>query len=89
MITANVFGELERMSAILDNEDLLEARFENDANGNVLYIGYSPFPNADPATPNFYILKVEYEADAIVRKRLPKDGLGFKYIWNNRADYFV
>ena len=88
MNSGGIFGEQERLSDVLDHEDLLEARFDHDSNGNVTFIGYTPIPNADPASPNFFILKVEYDVDVVKRKRLPNAGRAFIYTWNNRADYF-
>jgi hypothetical protein len=84
----NIFDPLEAFSEILGIEDLIEGRFENDGNGNPIYIGYSPIPNADPALPVWYIQFIVYDGQAIVRKRLPDDGIAFKYVWNDRADYF-
>ena len=56
----NVFDSIEAFAEILGLEDLMEGRFENDGNGNPIYIGYSPFPNADPAEPVWFIRKVIY-----------------------------
>lgn len=84
----NIFDDFERLSEILDNEDLLESRFENDVNGNPIYIGYTITPNAPVTSPVWYIIKVIYDGENIVWKRIPDDGRKFAYIWNNRASYF-
>lgn len=84
----NVFDPIEIFSQILGLEDLIEGRFENDANGNPIYIGYTPKANGDPAQPIWFIQKIEYDGTAIVRKRLPDDGISFTYVWNDRTTYF-
>ena len=85
----NIFDNLEAFAEILGLEDLLEGRYDNDVNGNPIYIGYSPFPNADPAEAVWYCRKVIYEGESIVRTQLPNDGIKFGYVWNDRADYFA
>lgn len=84
----NIFSAVEQFSEILGVQNLLEARFENDANNNPIYIGYSPIPNADPSLPVWFILKVEYVDQGITRKRLPDDGVKFSYVWNDMSTYF-
>lgn len=84
----NIFGNLEAFSGIFQPEDSLEGRFENDGNGNPIYIGYSVTPNAATDQPIWYIQKIEYDGESIVRKRLPDDGEGIFYVWDLRATYF-
>lgn len=84
----NYFDDFERLSAVLDNEDLLESRFENDGNGNPIYIGYTLTPNASIDEPIWYIIKIVYDLQNIVWKRIPEDGRKFAYIWSQRASYF-
>jgi hypothetical protein len=84
----NVFQNVEAFAEILGIEDLLEGRFENDVDGNPIYIGYSPYPNADPNEPIWYVRKVIYDGDGVVRTQLPDDGVGFLYTWTDRATYF-
>jgi hypothetical protein len=86
---SNVFDNIEAFSEILDIEDLLEGRFENNGDGNPIYIGYSPFPNADPAEPLWYIRKIVYDGENVIRAQLPDDGIKFAYVWDDRADYFA
>jgi len=83
-----VFGSVEAFSEITGLEDLTEGRFDNNADGNPIYIGYTPIPNGDPNLPIWYIQKIEYDGTAITRKRLPDDGIGFFYNWNDRVSYF-
>jgi hypothetical protein len=84
-----IFGPIERLSGVIQLDDLLEARFENDVDGNPIYIGYSMIPNADVDDPVWYILKIEYVSQAVVRKRIPDDGRQLNYIWSQRATYFT
>lgn len=88
-IPVNIFDNLEAFAEILGLEDLLEGRFENDANDNPIYIGYSPYPNANPADPVWFIRKIIYDGTAIVRTQLPDDGIKFAYVWDDRVDYFA
>lgn len=87
--SGGIFGPLERLSLVIDTDDLLEARFENDGDGNPIYIGYCPTPNAPTDEPIWYIIKVDYVAQFVVRKRLPDDGPKFGYTWDDRATYFT
>ena len=88
-MSGGIFGPFERLSGVIDNDDLLEARFENDVDGNPIYIGYTVTENGDTSLPIWYIIKIEYVSQAVVRKRLPDNGLGFIYIWDDRATYFA
>lgn len=89
MTPQNIFDNLEQFSGVLGIEDLLEGRFENDVNGNPIYVGYSPYVNADPAEPVWFIRQITYSGTSIIRTRLPDDGLGFIYVWNDRSSYFT
>jgi hypothetical protein len=84
----NPYISNEQFQGILDPDDLLEGRFENDGDGNPLYVGYTTIPDADPDDSVWYIQKIEYVGTGIVRKRLPVDNVGFKYSWTDRATYF-
>lgn len=84
----NVFSNIEEFSDILDVEDLLEGRFENNGEGNPIYIGYSPFPNADTSLSIWYIRKIIYDGENVVRTQLPDGGIKFAYAWDDRDSYF-
>lgn len=88
MALESIFHGIEAFANILGLEDLTEGRYDNDANNNPIYVGYCIQPDGDPAAPIWFIQKVEYDGTAIVRKRLPIDGIKFGYVWNDRADYF-
>lgn len=87
-IPTSPFFSLDSFVNYFGTEDLFENRFENDANQNPIYIGFSTTPNADPALPIWFILKVEYVGTGVVRKRLPDNGIKLGYVWNQRASYF-
>ena len=82
------FQRITEFAEILGLEDLMEGRFENDGDGNPIYIAFSPYPNADPAEPVWFIRKVYYVVGNAVRMQLPDRGIEFTYIWNDRASYF-
>lgn len=85
----NPFTLNEQFQNILDSDDMLEGRFENDGDGNPLYVGYTTIPNGDPDALIWYIQKIEYVGTGIVRKRLPNANVGLKYSWTLRATYFA
>lgn len=85
----NPYASNEQFQGILDADDMLEGRFENDGDGNPLYVGYSTIPNADVDALVWFIQKIEYVGTGIVRKRLPNANVGFKYSWSLRATYFA
>lgn len=89
MTTPSIFGQIEQLSSLFDAEDLLEGRFDNDGSDNPIYIGYSPYPNADPSLPVWYLQKITYDGTAIVRRQQPDDGPQFTYVWNDRSTYFA
>lgn len=84
----NIFSQIEQLSNYFDSGDLLEGRFDNNGDNNPIYIGYSPFPDANPALPVWYIQKIEYDGQSIVRKQQPDEGPQFTYVWNDRVTYF-
>lgn len=86
----NVFDSNERLLSFFQIGDLTEMRMENDANGNPLYVGYSPIENADPALNVWMIIKIEYDGNGFTnRKRLPDNGKALIYNWDSRASYFA
>lgn len=87
-VPTGAFFSQETFVNYFGTEDLFENRFENDGNGNPIYIGFSVMPNADVDLPIWFILKVEYTGTAIIRKRLPDDGIKLGYAWSQRATYF-
>lgn len=84
----NPFNAINRIADFLSDQDVLEGRFENNGDGNPIYIGYSPVVNASTADAVWYIQKIDYDGTAIVRKRLPTGLRAFVYSWDNRATYF-
>lgn len=85
----NVFDSNERLLNFFPIGDLTEMRMQNDVDGNPLYVGYSPIPNANPALNIWMIIKIEYDINGFTsRKRLPDNGRGLFYSWNDRITYF-
>jgi hypothetical protein len=75
-----VFGELS---------DFLEIRYENNAQGDPIYIGYNKTANAGEDELTWFIVQLNYDGnDDLEYQRLPLNGVGFKYSWTDRADYF-
>lgn len=84
-----LFSDISRLPVIEEVENILEIRYENDAMGNPIYIGYTQIPNASEDYDGWYIVALEYDgSDFLVRRRMPDQGLGFKYMWSQRATYF-
>lgn len=84
----NIFGPIEQLSVFFQPGALLEIRIENDGNDNPIYVGYSPTPNDDPDLLDWYIIKITYDGEAIIRVQQPDDGPKFAYSWTDRATYF-
>jgi len=84
----NPYTNFEQFAGILDNDDMLERRYESDGNGNVIYIGWTTIVDASVDALVWYVQKTEYVGDIAVRSRLPLGGVGFKYAWSQRATYF-
>lgn len=86
--TPNIFSTIEQFSDILGLSILIETRIENDENGNPIYVGYSPIPNASTSEPVWVILKISYTGTSITRKQLPDGNIKFTYVWDDRTLYF-
>lgn len=86
--TPNVFDPYNNLSNYFKPTDLFEKRFENDGNGNPIYIGYTPYPNHPTSSNNWFIVKITYAGENITRYQLPDEGLKFSYSWDQRATYF-
>lgn len=84
-----VYDPIERLGTTLGTEDFYESRFENDANGNPIYAGWSPVVNESTANATWFIKKLYYDGNqAIVRVQMPDDGIKFGYVWDDRASLF-
>lgn len=84
-----IFNPIERITNTLGSEDFFESRFENDANGNPIYAGWSPTPDASTSEQIWFIKKIFYDANqAVIRVQMPDDGVKFTYSWDSRATYF-
>jgi len=85
----NSWTGLLALSEVIELNDLYETRIDNDSGGKILYIGYSQTANAPTDEKIWYLLKLEYDSNGFMsRKRLPDDGAGFLYTWDDRATYF-
>ena len=88
--TPNMWTAFLALGEVINLQDLYETRMDNDVNGKILYIGYSQIQNAATDIPVWYLLACEYDVNGYMnRKRLPDDGAGFLYIWDNRTTYFA
>jgi hypothetical protein len=85
----SIYSPIERVQNTLGSEDFFEARFENDANGNPIYAGFTPTPNASTAQGIWFIKKIFYDSNqSVVRIQMPDDGVKFSYAWDDRASLF-
>lgn len=87
----NSFTGLLALSAILNPSQMLETRIENDGDGNPIYVGVTPVANAATDEAVYWIIKLEYDAGATVRIRIPDASAtskGFIYEWDDRATLF-
>lgn len=87
-VPLNIFDQIEHMTPFFDPIDLMEKRFINNSDNNPIYIGYAVIPNAGTNQKVWYVVKIEYDGEAVVRYRLPVDGPGFFYVWDDVVSYF-
>ena len=85
MSPLNRFEQLEYYFQV---PTLTESRYENDGNGNPIYIGISLIPNADPDAPVWMVKKIYYSGTYVIRTQLPDDGIKYTYSYTQRATYF-
>lgn len=84
----NIFYPLMGFNGIIGIEALCEQRFDYDENNQPTYVGFSPYPGANPADPVWFIMRIYYDGVDVLRKRIPAPGVQFTYIWNQRSTYF-
>lgn len=75
----------------IDEFELQEKRVSLNGDGQPEYIGYTNIPNGGTDVAIWMIYKLEYDStatDVVVRKRLPDNGWGYKYIFDDAATYF-
>jgi len=86
----NIFTPSMWFDPTIGTENFYEQRIENDANGNPLYVAWTPIANANQADTVWWIRKLSYDSNGFVsRIHLPLSGnKGFNYSWTLRATYF-
>lgn len=68
---------------------LYEKRMINDTDGKILYLAISPIAKADTSLPIWDVRKMEYDGNGFLSwYRLPDNGIGFKYVFDDIATYF-
>lgn len=78
------------LEIFLEGTSVLEARMENDGNGNPIYVGYAQNPNLGTAVEQWFIVKITYDGNnSPTRYQLPDNGVEFKYAWDDRATLFA
>ncbi len=89
-IPLSPFQEILNFQGVLNETALTEGIYENDANGNPIYVGIALTAGADPTHPIWYIYKIEYDGDGFpIRKKIPLNGRHFIYAWPDRATLFA
>lgn len=66
-----------------------EKRYENNAGGDPIFIGYNRNANAPTSDESWFIVQLVYTGTALDRYRLPDAGPQFKYAWDDRASLFT
>lgn len=85
----NAYTNFIAVEAVIADEDLFEVRADNLSNGQIQYVGKSITPNADTSLPIWYIKKIQYDGNGFLNYiQLPVNGIGFLYVWDDRASYF-
>lgn len=86
----NIFaGILDLGGQTIGEAQFFEKRIENNAGGSILYVGWSPTPNAPTSGASWMIVKMGYDGNGYLdRVQMPDDGVKFGYIWDNNSSYF-
>lgn len=88
-MTPNTYTHLLALGGVIDLEDQLETRIENNVSGQAIYVGKNLTPNALTSDPSWAIIKIIYDGSGfLIRTQLPDNGQGYLYVWDNRATYF-
>lgn len=86
----NQFAQVFNLTPALLLTDFFEKRSEPDANGNPIYLAYSPIPNADPDDAVWFVYKIHYDGNGnFIQGQLPVNGVQFTYSYTLRATYFT
>ena len=86
---ANNYAEFNALLSVLSQTDQYEVRFDNDTNGNALYIGRSIIPSSPTIASVWAITKLHYDTNGFLQYvQLPDNEQGFKCAWDLRANYF-
>lgn len=85
----NIFSIIDQVAGnTIGNKALFETRIENNANGDPIYIGYSPLPAADTAEAVWLIIKLHYDGNNNITRVEQLENRIFGYVWDDRASYF-
>ena len=86
---ANFQIDASHATQTVDGLYLKEFIAENDVNGNPVYVGYAK-PGESVANPVWQIKKYTYDGNqAATNAEWANDNTSFKFVWNDRATYFV
>lgn len=89
MPTPNAYENFLLLQGTIQLNMLLESRLIPDENGKVLYIAETFVPKAPKNEKVWNIKKIEYNGDGYTSwVRLPDDGAGYKYTFDDIIDQF-
>ena len=85
---SNPYNDINLFQGIIPTSNYCEMLFENDSNGNPIYIGFSTVTSAIGSMKAWYIIKLTYSGTYLTRVQTPYFGPNWNYIWDDRATYF-
>lgn len=83
-----VLPDLGYGTAILNIFDACRRQISLNAGNDPEYIGYTQYPGDVDAEPVWMIYKIVYTGTDETDRQIPLQGVGFKYVWDDRATYF-
>lgn len=68
--------------------DLCQRQVSLNGSSDPEYIGYTIYPGDQDDQPVWMIFKLSYTGTDETLRQIPLEGIGFKYVWDDRATYF-
>lgn len=85
----NIFSKIQIVGeTTIGPESFYEIRIENDGNGNPLYVGYSPFPEASTSESVWALRRMYYDVNGYIERVRQPLQKGFVYSWDDRSSVF-
>lgn len=85
----NAFTNMLALSSVIQMNNLLETRMTNSVLGQIQFVGWSNTASASTSESIWYVIALTYDVNGFLDYvKLPNNGPGFIYSWDNVATYF-